>query len=199
MPYTDQHLAHLVRLRGFSCGYRRSRGAVLVVALILLLILTLIGITAARLQTAQEGMARNDDNHQLALQSAEAALRDGEGIIALHTDADFLANASGLYDLTTELNATAASIADTINWSSPGTQSMQYSGAALGNVPQSPQAPQIIIEHLPPVAGAGVQLNAPSYGVNPQWQVYRITAHAQGGDGSSSVTLQSIVSAMPPQ
>ena len=199
MPYTDQHLAHLVRLRGFSRGYRRSRGAVLVVALILLLILTLIGITAARLQTAQEGMARNDDNHQLALQSAEAALRDGEGIIALHTDADFLADANGLYDLTTELNATAASIADTINWSSPGTQSMQYSGAALGNVPQSPQAPQIIIEHLPPVAGAGVQLNAPSYGVNPQWQVYRITAHAQGGDGSSSVTLQSIVSAMPPQ
>lgn len=200
MPYTDRHQSHLARLRGSRCGYRRSRGAVLVVALILLLILTLIGITAARLQTAQEGMARNDDNHQLALQSAEAALRDGEGIIALHSDADFLANTAGLYDLTTELNAaTAASIADTIDWNSPGTKSMQYSGAALGNVPQSPQAAQIIIEHLPPVAGAGVQLNAPSYGVNPQWQVWRITAHAEGGDGSSKVTLQSIVSAMPPQ
>lgn len=187
-------------LRSAACDRDKSRGTVLVVALILLLVLTLIGVTAARLQTAQEGMARNDDNHQLALQAAEAALRDGEGIIALHTDADFLANANGLFDLTTELGATTpASVADTIDWDSPGTQSMQYSGAALGSVPQSPQASQIIIEHLPPVAGAGVQLNAPSYGVNQQWQVYRVTVHAEGGDRSSSVTLQSIVSAMPPQ
>jgi type IV pilus assembly protein PilX len=178
---------------------RRSRGAVLVVALILLLVLTLIGITAARLQTAQEGMARNDDNHQLALQSAEAALRDGQAIIAMHGPSDFLADNSGLYNLTYELQTSSSSVADTINWNSPGTQSMQYSGAALGSVPPPPQPAQIIIESLPPVAAPGSPLNGSSYGVNPQWQVYRVTAHAEGGDSSSNVTLQTIISSMPLQ
>jgi type IV pilus assembly protein PilX len=176
-----------------------SRGAILVVALILLLVLTLIGITAARLQTAQEGMARNDDNHQLALQSAEAALRDGEAIIAMHGPSDFLADNSGLYNLSYELQTSSASVADTINWNSPGTQSMQYSGAALGNVPPPPQPAQIIIESLPPVAAPGSPLNGSAYGVNPQWQVYRVTAHAEGGDSSSNVTLQTIISSMPLQ
>lgn len=178
---------------------RGNRGAVLVVALILLLVLTLIGITAARLQTAQEGMARNDDNHQLALQSAEAALRDGEAIIALHGQGDFLADNGGLYNLSYELQTSSTSVADTINWNSPGTQSMQYSGATLGSVPQPPQPAQIIIESLPPVAAPGSPLNGSGYGGNPQWQVYRVTAHALGGDSSSNVTLQTIISSMPLQ
>lgn len=174
----------------------RSRGAVLVVALILLLVLTLIGITAARLQTAQEGMARNDDNEQLALQSAEAALRDGQAIIALHGAGDFLADNNGLYNLSQELQTSSASVADTINWNSPGTQSMHYSGAALGSVPQSPQPAQIVIESLPPVSVPGSPLNGSAYGMNPQWQVYRVTAHAEGGDSSANVTLQTIISSM---
>ncbi len=197
MTCIDQRRAPLAGLRIPSP--RGSRGAILVVALILLLVLTLIGITAARMQTAQEGMARNDDNHQLALQSAEAALRDGQAIIALHGAGDFLTDNNGLYNLSQELETSSASVADTINWNSPGTQSMQYSGAALGNVPQAPQPAQIIIESLPPVAPPGSPLNGGAYGANPQWQVYRITAHAEGGDSSSNVTLQTIISSMPLQ
>lgn len=179
---------------------RRSKGAVLIIALILLLILTLIGVTAARMQTAEEGMARNEDNHQLALQGAEAALRDGESLIALHTQADFLSNNAGLYNLTSELQAaTPSSIADTISWSSPAGASMDYTGASLSNAPTAPQPAQIIIESLPPVAGPGSPLTSTGYGLNAQWQVYRVTAHAVGGDQSSSVTLQSVVSSMPPQ
>jgi type IV pilus assembly protein PilX len=197
MTCTDPRRAPIANLRTSPPG--ASRGAVLVVALILLLVLTLIGITAARMQTAQEGMARNDDNHQLALQAAEAALRDGEAIIAMHGPSDFLADSSGLYNLSYELQTSSASVADTINWNSPGTQSMQYSGASLGNVPESPQPAQIVIESLPPVAAPGSPLNGGSYGGNPQWQVYRVTAHAVGGDSSSKVTLQTIMSSMPLQ
>jgi type IV pilus assembly protein PilX len=203
MPYTERRRPLFADLRAYPHGRDRSRGAVLIVALILLLILTLIGVTAARMQTAQEGMARNDDNHQLALQAAEAALRDGESIINLHGEADFLADNNGLFDLPSELQATTpGSVADTINWSSPGTQTMQYSGATLGGVPTPQQGAQIIIESLPPVAGPGTQLNGGNgYGASAvsQWQVYRVTVHAQGGDSTSSVTLQSIVSSMPPQ
>jgi type IV pilus assembly protein PilX len=51
----------------------RQSGVVLFVALILLLILSLLGVTAARMQTVEERMARNDDNRQLEAQAAEAA------------------------------------------------------------------------------------------------------------------------------
>ena len=64
-------------MRSTSTCLARSRqqGAVLYIALILLLILTIIGVAAARLQTGEAVMARNDHNHQLAMQAAEAALR----------------------------------------------------------------------------------------------------------------------------
>jgi type IV pilus assembly protein PilX len=197
MPCTDPRRVSIATLRTSPPG--SSRGAVLVVALILLLALTLIGITAARMQTAQEGMARNDDNHQLALQSAEAALREGEAVIALHSAGDFQADTGGLYNLGFELQATSSSVADTINWASPGSQSMQYAGATLSNVPTPPQPAQFIVESLPPVITPGGGLNHQSYGPPQASLVYRITAHAEGGDSSSNVTLQTIVSSIPAQ
>ena len=199
MPYIDRKRTLRRSLRASTPGRRGSRGVVLVVALILLLILTLIGITAARLQTAQEGMARNDDNHQIALQAAEAALREGEALIPMHSEADFIAGTNGLFNLASELQgSTPGSIADTINWSAPGANSMAYDGPVLGAMPASPSPAQIIIERLPPVAGPGSPLSSSGYNADAQWDVYRVTAHAEGGDSSSSVTLQSIVSSMPP-
>jgi type IV pilus assembly protein PilW len=198
----DLHWTLVMNRRSSPHGRGGSRGAVLVVALILLLVLTLIGVTAARMQTAQEGMARNDDNHQLAFQAAEAALRDGEALISQYSPGAFLADNNGLYNLSQELQAaTPASVADTINWNSPGTQSMSYSGAPLNGVPQSPQTAQIIIESLPPAAVSGQQLNSNGYSgsSSTQYAAYRVTVHAEGADSSSSVTLQGIISSMPAQ
>src|SRR5579871_741626 len=84
----------------------RQRGAVLFVSMILLVILTLIGVTAARMQTAEESMARNDHNHELALEYAEAALRNAEGFVGKYNQADFASNGAGLYDLPLELQTT---------------------------------------------------------------------------------------------
>jgi Tfp pilus assembly protein PilX len=53
----------------------KQEGVVLFVALILLLILSLLGVTAARMQTVEERMARNEDNRQLGAQAAEAGLQ----------------------------------------------------------------------------------------------------------------------------
>src|SRR6516225_11224218 len=100
-----------------------QQGAVLYIALILLLILTIIGIAAARLQTGEAVMARNDHNHQLALQAAEAALRDAEINLAdgNWSIPQFAANANGLYVLSMEAQGALpsgipGSIADQINW-----------------------------------------------------------------------------------
>ncbi|MCC5858552.1 MAG: hypothetical protein JJT90_10370 [Ectothiorhodospiraceae bacterium] len=64
--------------RGYRCGGRRERGAALIISLLLLLVMTLIGVTAMQTSTLQERMAGNTRDRNLAFQSAEAALREGE-------------------------------------------------------------------------------------------------------------------------
>ncbi|MFV3306618.1 PilX N-terminal domain-containing pilus assembly protein [Pseudomonas sp. NY15181] len=60
---------------------RAQQGAVLVVALIMLLLLTIIGISSMRSTTLQERMAGNLRDESHALQAAEAAIRQGEAVV----------------------------------------------------------------------------------------------------------------------
>jgi type IV pilus assembly protein PilX len=174
---------------------RAQRGAVLFVALILLLVLTMIGVTAARMQTGEVMMARNEHNHQLAMQSAEAALRSAESSLwaGKYSDADFANNANGLYQLQSEVAGNGGtSFADTVNWSQPGGVTQTYAGPSLSSAPAAQQPAQIIIEDLPPVARPGDPICSSSYGQEQVCSVYRVTAHATGGDLSANATLQSI-------
>src|SRR5579859_5931221 len=75
----------------------KQRGVVMFVALILLLILSLLGVTAARMQTVEERMARNDNNRQIGAQAAEAALRGAEVGILTGLYVNFAGNTNGLY------------------------------------------------------------------------------------------------------
>jgi type IV pilus assembly protein PilX len=165
----------------------RQRGAALFVALILLVILTLIGVTAARMQTVEERMAQNDDNHQLAMESAEAALRQaGQALVSDAAWAtNFAANAGGTYDLQTEI-AGVGSIVDQPNWTA---SAIPYNGPALASVPVGPAG--TVMENMPTVSAAGEPMTTGMYSQNPQ-SVVRVTAYAQGGDATSSVILQSI-------
>jgi type IV pilus assembly protein PilX len=164
-------------------------GVVLFVALILLLILSLIGVTAARLQTVEERMARNEDNHQLAEQAAEAALRSAEGGLLSGIYANFAANTNGLYELT----PSAGSIASSVNWNS-GTAVLPYTGPALASVPTGAQQPKFLIENLPAVAMPGESINDVQYAApTTPVTVYRVTAMGQGADSTSTTTIQSVV------
>lgn len=55
---------------------RRQTGAVLIVSLLFLVILTILGVTAMSGTTLEHRMAGNTRDHAVALQAAEAALRD---------------------------------------------------------------------------------------------------------------------------
>lgn len=59
-----------------SNSSRRQGGAVLIVSLMFLVILTMLGVTAMSGTTMEERMAGNTRDAALALQAAEAALRD---------------------------------------------------------------------------------------------------------------------------
>jgi type IV pilus assembly protein PilX len=60
---------------------RRQRGVALMVALVLLVIATLIGLAATRGTTLQERMSSNSYDRSLAFQRSEAALRAAEAAI----------------------------------------------------------------------------------------------------------------------
>ncbi len=60
------------------CTSPKQQGAVLIVSLIFLSILTILGISSVRGSILQERMSFNSREQNLALQAAEAALRDGE-------------------------------------------------------------------------------------------------------------------------
>ncbi|EIK47084.1 hypothetical protein O59_001105 [Cellvibrio sp. BR] len=60
---------------------KQQTGAVLIVGLVLLLILTVIGLASIRGSDLQERMAGNMRDRNIAFQASEAALREGENIL----------------------------------------------------------------------------------------------------------------------
>lgn len=71
-------------------GLCHERGAVLVVSLIVLLVLTLIGVSAARTTLLEEKMTFASRDAKVALEVAEAMVRQGERYIdGLNTTGDF--------------------------------------------------------------------------------------------------------------
>jgi len=169
-------------------GRSTQTGVVMFVALILLLILSLLGVTAARMQTVEERMSRNEDNRQLGAQAAEAALRSAENGLLTGIYTNFAANANGLYE---PLLANGSPVS-TLDWTVPAN-TLPYLGPALSSVPlKSP--PRMVIENLPAVAIAGDDISVTSLNpTSPPVTVYRVTAQGVGADSTSTTTLQSIV------
>jgi type IV pilus assembly protein PilX len=78
----------------------QQKGAVLIVSIIVLLVLTLISVTAMQTTSLEEKMAGNMRNKNLAFQAAEAALRAGEGYLSSAT-LDPFDDSNGLYQPST--------------------------------------------------------------------------------------------------
>ena len=164
----------------------KQSGVVMFVALILLLILSLLGVTAARMQTVEERMARNDDNRQLGAQAAEAALRSAEDGLLTGLYTNFAGNTAGLYD---PLLSNGSPVTPAI-WGTAGA-TLPYTGPVLASV--TVPVPKIVIENLPSVAIAGDDLSMSSLNpASPPVTVYRVSAQGVGADSTSTTTLQSI-------
>lgn len=176
--------------QSYSLGDRsKQSGVVLFVALILLLILSLLGVTAARMQTVEERMARNDDNRQIGQQAAEAALRSAENGLLTGIYVNFAGNTNGLYAPILPNGSPLTGM----DWKNPAN-TLPYAGPAMTSMPANAAAPKVVIENLPSVAVAGDDLSVTSLNpASPPVTVYRVTAQGIGADGSSTTMLQTIV------
>lgn len=76
---------------------KAQQGAVLVVSLLILLILTILGVSSMQSSTLEEKMASNSRDRNVGFQSAEAAVRDAETYIESLVTTGGFTNTNGLY------------------------------------------------------------------------------------------------------
>lgn len=177
-------------------NFNRQKGAVLVISLIMLLLLTLIGASSMQTSSLEEKMAGNIRDEDLAFQAAETALRLAEAVVATnHLAFSVATNGTGSNGLYTTIGATLSDplgFWKTVDWSS-STAVATYSGGTLNNISS---APLYIIEELPTSGGnstnSGGSLEAGTAGSSQTISWYRITARGTGGSNNAVVIVQSI-------
>ena len=130
----------------------RQNGAVLVVGLLILLVLTLIGVNAMQGTLFEQKMAANTRDRNLAFQNAESALRDAEifvgGLVSLG-NFDGTAGLFGLADPEPDYSLTPT-------WDDPANNVV-----SSGNY-GAYQAPRYIIKRFTTVTGTeGAMTRAP--------------------------------------
>ncbi len=158
-----------------------QQGAVLVVGLVLLLLLTIVGLSGARDAALQERMSGNMHDLQVARQAAEAALRSGEQFT--RSSASLVVGSDGVVEFD-ERSGSRDYWHDTFNWLEKAVQlraDEQLEGVA--------EQPFYVIEKLDwscDVAELGA-------GALEEIEVYRVTARGVGRSSKAEVFLQSIV------
>jgi type IV pilus assembly protein PilX len=169
---------------------RHQRGSVLITGLIFLVILTLLGITAARMAGLEERMSGNMRDRSLAMQAAEMALRDAERDIQTSGRISGISNFvtactnglcyNGPNGNTNGVDWKLTPIWTLVNWTA--ANSVVYgANTAASNIAGLSAPPRYIIE--------GIRKTPPGSGVV---FYYRITARAQGANPNTVVWLQEV-------
>jgi type IV pilus assembly protein PilX len=157
---------------------KKQGGAALMVALVMLLILTVIGVTAIRTTTLQERMAGNMRDANLAFQAAEAGLRDGEALVRGAVLPPFDGTA-GLLQVEPDAGRTA--YWNAYNWAGNSRVTAGVDGVAA--------LPNYVVEELPPVPVEG---GSERFGPLPDVGFYRVTARGVGGTTDAVSILQTV-------
>lgn len=169
-------LDNLSRRRG-----SRQQGAVLVTSMLLLLVLTIIGVTAMQMSRMQERMAGNTRDVNLAFQASEAALRSGESYIRQLNLEPIACSTSPCLVWQEDAVTTQVSELGETWWDTNG---QTFGQAAMDSLAEPPTA---VVEDLGFVrTDGGVNLSDPPDGRN----FYVVTGRSTGGSGQAEVVLQ---------
>jgi type IV pilus assembly protein PilX len=154
-------------------GLASQRGSALIIALVFLLVMTLIGVTAMQGTSQQESMAGNMRDRNLAFQAAEAALRAGETWL----------NTPGQVGVTRRNDAEGhTALAAPADWDGAAPQPAAQPNILPGTTLLA-AAPTVHLD--PPIFRRyGIQLPAECY------RVYPVTAHGTGGTNTAIVVLR---------
>jgi type IV pilus assembly protein PilX len=167
----------------------RQQGAVLIVSLIILLIMTLIGLSSMQNTTLEEKMAGNYRDKNLSFQAAEMTLREGEGWLAeqikepeLSTDS--CSSNCDVWDSDTLLAAlSSSSYLDNTLWSDGRART------ATITIPEVAASPEYFLEFE---LDKRDRLNIGQQQDSTVRIYYGVVAQGVGGSVSTKTVLQSI-------
>ncbi|MBB1074532.1 hypothetical protein HUU62_08920 [Rhodoferax sp. 4810] len=168
-------------------SYPNQQGAVLITGLMILLIATIIGVSAVQNTAFDERMANNSRGEQLAFQAAEAAIREAARTIE--------SNKSSLTIINSPTTPRPDFNQDCATWTSTNQASnvnMIGEHAVLASLPVYTIEELEAILPVPPDQKFcnGVEMNP-----TPLLHPYRITACAQGSLNTAVVVLEALVCA----
>lgn len=175
----------------FKNAAHTQKGAVLVTSLLILLVLTVIGITAMQVTRMQERMAGNTRDVSLGFQAAEAALRDAENQLNDYVTPPALCIAAGDKCDTVYERRTLPNMAEAIpEWWSLTARELGAQGSQ--QIEGVAEDPRYAVEELSDIR------NCLEYdGSCGRRTIYQVTARSTGASGEADVLLQSTY-AKPP-
>ena len=162
----------------------RERGAAMVIALVMLLVLTILATASARMSLMEERMTGNTQDRNIAFQAAEAGLRSGEAEAQAPVLPDFDVNAGGLY---TPADPGDPQVWETVDWEDEAdvlvSDELDDAPGPLGDASVT-----YVVEQLPKIPTPGEDLAADA--TVDEATFYRVTARGVGVSGNATVTLQ---------
>jgi type IV pilus assembly protein PilX len=170
---------------------KHQQGAVLVTSMIILLILTMLALSAVQNTSLQELMSRNERDSDLAFHSAETGLREAEVFLStLNAVAGFqVANQNGFYDSVNN----APPIFANFDWLVAANNARGFILVVTVDA-RTPLAGRYVIEWVRTVVAGTDILNIDNIGQDTgtgRTQMFRITSIGLGGSGTAQVILQS--------
>lgn len=169
---------HRVLPRKGRSPRRRERGAALLISLILLLVMTILGVTSAQTTALQERMAGNTRDREIAFQAAEAALRDGEGWLEGRAIPPQSGDAVYVHD---QANPSSDPVWEQVDWS-------DESVLATLSVSGTSDEARYIIERMDALqSSSGVTVPGTVQKIK---HIYRVTAMGIGVSPDARVMLQ---------
>lgn len=174
-----------------------QRGAALLVVLVLLLIMTVLGLSSLRGTLMNQRMAANTYDRNISLQAAESALREGEAVVAAGT----LPATSFTYPCTAGKCAQpTATAGNPDRWADPSFAGWQNGSMLSGDANMTPQYFIELMGNAPNWPGCDQEIPMHPNCLTPR---YRITARnldptGAGNSDRSLVVLQSNYAAALP-
>lgn len=163
----------------------KQRGIVLMVTLVIVLIVTLLGVSSVQTTNTQIRMSRNVRDGRVALQAADAGIRVAEAV--LRTESSLTA-----YQANNNGNYVARPVGQPDRWDEAAT--WQGGESVVVAYPDSAESPRYIIEFVRTVVSEEDRLNMDNVGGGTgsgRTQMFRVTALGTGKTASAKSMIQS--------
>jgi type IV pilus assembly protein PilX len=163
----------------------RQNGAILVVSLLLLLVLTVLGLTAMQVTRMEERMAGNTRDKDVAFQGAEAGLREGEAQLETLTEEPIPCTAAPCDVWERGANEMIGELRDKNSawWT---TNSQQFGDDGEGDM-QTSEQPRFVVQEIRRIEN---DLNVGQSDDGSGRSVYRVVSTSVGATSDARVMLE---------